>query len=45
MTELLQAGGAFCVVLGLALLLTPWVLIVAGVVLLVVPELAEVVKR
>lgn len=40
-----QIVGALLVLLGVALLWTPWVLIAAGVALLVVPEVLEEVRR
>jgi hypothetical protein len=41
----IQSFGLFAVLAGLGLLVSPWVLIVAGAVALVAPELVGTVKR
>lgn len=41
----IQFFGAFAVFAGAALLWSPWVLVVAGVLMLIVPEVWEAVKR
>lgn len=42
---MIQFFGAFAILAGVALLWSPWVLVVAGVLMLVVPEVWEAVKR
>lgn len=41
----MQFFGAFAVLAGVALLWSPWLLIVAGVVMILAPEVWEAVKR
>lgn len=42
---MIQFFGAFAILAGVSLLWSPWVLVVAGVLMLVVPEVWEAVKR
>lgn len=42
---MIQFFGAFAIVAGAALLWSPWLLIAAGVLMLLVPEVWEAVKR
>lgn len=42
---MIQFFGAFAILAGVLLLVSPWLLIAAGVLLVVVPEVWEAVKR
>lgn len=42
---MIQTAGLICAAVGVAVLWSPWALVIAGVLLLVVPELAGLARR